>query len=574
MRRPITLVVLAMIFVRAESATGQLPIFLERMAPAAPASPPAGTTAPTVVTLPAVITLTASIVLPAGFVLPSTAPPTSVEAVYQAVGPTALPGTEFAIPVSAVAPRATQTTATQTTATQTTATPGQVGDQIPVSIPPVPAENDYPIDLPTAIHLAGGESLAVALARHQWREASARARAAEALWLPSIRAGFNYNKHEGVIQDVVGNAFNTSRGALYNGFGAGAVGAGSPTYPGLVANFHLADALTEPQAARWTASSRSRATTAAMNDALLEAGLAYVELLAAAQEAAVAADILDYARRLSDLTGEFAKNGAGTLADADRARAEANLRTLEVARAQEGFDVARARLGQLLRIDPLLRIVPLDDRVEPLEIVDPQLPTSELVARGLSSRPELAEQRDLVNAAVNRLRRERLAVLMPSVLVGTSYGAFGAGTGGKIDGYGDRFDLDAVAYWELKNLGVGNRAAASIAAARVDQERTRQLAAMDRVAREVVEADARLRARRDRMAAARDATAAAEDSLRRNTERIHNAIGLPIETLQALGALATARREYVRAVSDYNAAQLTLERAMGYPVDGRADPQQ
>jgi outer membrane protein TolC len=94
---------------------------------------------------------------------------------------------------------------------------------------------------------------------------------------------------------------------------------------------------------------------------------------------------------------------------------------------------------------------------------------------------------------------------------------------------------------------------------------------MDRVAREVVEAEARLRARRNRMAAARDAVAAAEDSLRRNDERIHNAVGLPIETLQALGALATARREYVRAVSDYNAAQLTLQRAMGYPVDGRAE---
>jgi outer membrane protein TolC len=271
------------------------------------------------------------------------------------------------------------------------------------------------------------------------------------------------------------------------------------------------------------------------------------------------------------LTGEFARNGAGTLADADRARAEANLRTLEVARAQEGYDVARAKLAQLLRIDPALKIVPIEERVEPLELVDPTLPMAELVARGLSARPELAEQRDLVAAAVSRLRRERLAVLMPSVLVGASYGGFGAGTGGTIAGYGDRFDFDAVAYWELRNLGAGNRAATGIAAARVDQVRTRRLAAMDLVAREIVEADARVKARRNRIAAARDATAAAEDSLRRNSERIHNGVGLPIETLQALGALATARREYVRAVSDFNAAQLTLERAMGYPVDGQAD---
>jgi hypothetical protein len=40
---------------------------------------------------------------------------------------------------------------------------------------------------------------------------------------------------------------------------------------------------------------------------------------------------------------------------------------------------------------------------------------------------------------------------------------------------------------------------------------------------------------------------------------------LPIEVLQAIQALATSRREY-SAVADYNSAQFTLHRSLGWPI--------
>jgi outer membrane protein TolC len=426
----------------------------------------------------------------------------------------------------------------------------------------------HPIDLSTAIYLAGSESLGVALAREQWREASARVQAAEVLWLPSIRAGLNYNKHEGVIQDVIGNAFPTSRGAFYSGLGAGAVGAGSPSYPGIVANFHLADALFQPLAARQFAASRSRTVTAAMNDALLDAALAYTDLLARAQELAVAVETHHHAEKLSLLAADYSRSGSGTVADADRARTELFARETAVTQAQEGYEVARARLAQVLRLDPTLKLAPVEEHVVPLELIEADLPVAELVARGLSTRPELAELRHLTAAAAERLRRERYAPLVPSVLVGTSYGGFGAGTGGTIAGYGNRFDFDAVAYWEMRNLGAGDRAARSVAQSQVNQTCIRQSALMDQVAREIVEAHARVESRRRQIATATEAVAAAEASHRRNFERIHGGEGLPIESLQAVQALASARREYVRAVSEFNAAQFTLQRSLGWPVSG------
>lgn len=443
----------------------------------------------------------------------------------------------------------------------------------PAAVPSsTPVEEGFPIDLAAAVHLAGGESLAVALAREQTREANARVQAAEALWLPSIRLGLNYNKHEGVIQDVVGNAFRTSRGAFFNGLGAGAVGASSPAYPGLAANFHLADALIQPLAARQTAAARYDATTAARNDALLDGALGYLDLLNRAQDLAVATEARGRAAQLAELTGHFARSGMGTAADADRARAELSLRDVDLTRCREAYDVARARLAQVLRLDPTLKLVPTEEFVAPLELTAAELPVAELVARGLSSRPELAEHRHLVCAAVERLRRERYAPLVPSVLVGTSFGGFGAGLGGNISGYGDRFDFDAVAYWELRNLGAGDRAARGVAQSQLNQARVRQLAMLDLVAREVVEAHAAVTSRRRQIEAARAAVAAAQDSYRRNVDRIHGGEGLPIETLQSLQAWATAEREYVRAVIDFNAAQFRLQRAMGYPVDSSTPP--
>lgn len=429
-----------------------------------------------------------------------------------------------------------------------------------------PAADEYPIDLATAVHLAGSESLAVALAREQTREAAARVRAADALWLPSIRVGLNYNKHEGVIQDVAGNPINTSRGALYNGLGAGAVGAGSPVYPGLAANFHLADALIQPLAARQTAAARRDATSAAANDALLHGALGYLDLLAKAQELAIAAETRTRAQLLADLTADFARTGNGTLADADRARVELALRDIEVSRTKQAYDIARARLAEVLRLDPMLKLTPVEESVAVLSLIDEGVPVAEHVARGLSSRPELAEHRHLVCAAVERLRRERYAPLVPSVLVGASFGGFGAGLGGQIGGYSDRFDFDAVAYWELRNLGVGDQAARAAAQSQVNQARIRQLAVMDQIAREVVEAHAAVLSQREQVKSAQDALAASQDSYRRNVERIHGGEGLPIETLQAIQAWATAEREYTRAITDLNAAQLRLQRATGWPI--------
>src|SRR5581483_10539474 len=100
-----------------------------------------------------------------------------------------------------------------------------------------------PLDLPTALGMTQGQNPRVAFAQAQIAQSLAVHDAARALWLPSIRAGGNYNKHEGRIQRVEGQNIDVSRGAAFGGFGANAVGAGSPGVPGIYAYFQTTDAI-------------------------------------------------------------------------------------------------------------------------------------------------------------------------------------------------------------------------------------------------------------------------------------------------------------------------------------------
>jgi outer membrane protein TolC len=431
---------------------------------------------------------------------------------------------------------------------------------------PVDDPDSFAIDLATALRLADAENWQIAIAREQVNLALARVDAANALWLPSVRGGVNYNRHDGAIQDVRGIEFNTTRSALYAGAGAGIYGAGTPLFPGIYTNFHLADALFQPLAARQFAGARGRAAVAATNDTLLQVTLAFLELLRAGEEVVIAEGVRDDARQLADITRAYAETGEGLESDANRARTELATRENDVTRAREMQSVVSARLAQLLRLDPTVRLDPAEPAVVPIELISQDTPVKELVARGLSGRPELAECQLLVGEAVARMRRERLAPLIPSILMAASYGGMGAGVNTDMASFKDRFDFDAVAYWEMRNFGFGDAAARRGACSSLRTTQLRQMSMMDQVAREVAEAHVQVQSRKVQISIATRGVAAAGESYRQNVDRIEQAKGLPIEVLQSIQALAQARRELLRTVIDYNYAQFTLYRALGWPA--------
>lgn len=424
----------------------------------------------------------------------------------------------------------------------------------------------YPLDLPAALGLVGGQHPVVGFAQWRVQEAYAQLDQAEVMWLPSLQAGFSYHRHDGNYQASNGQIVDVNRNSFQYGLGAGAVGAGTTPRPGVVAQFHMADALFQPDIAQKNAWAREHGASAVYNKQLLDAALAYIDLLSAEQDRRILEESRDRTEELAKLTGDFAITGQGLQADADRLATELVLVKSRLAEVNERADISAARLAQALSIDPGQRIVPVDPTVVPIELVSLDYNKRTLISTGLSHRPELKEAQNLVSAACDEYKRQKYAPLIPSVLLGFSSSGFGGGLGGATNNVDGRYDLDALMMWEVRNLGFGEKAVRRETQARVEQAKFEKVRLLDQVAAEIAEAHSQVVHRRHRIDITQQAIQSAQDSYDRNLSRIRDGQGLPIEVLQSLRALEEARRSYLKAVVEYNQAQFQLQWALGWQV--------
>src|SRR5262249_48243867 len=134
------------------------------------------------------------------------------------------------------------------------------------------------------------------------------------------------------------------------------------------------------------------------------------------------------AREVARLTVNHARAGQGRLSDADRAIVEVDQRNAEVLQAEAAVLSASARLAELLGLDPAVHLKATDGWVVPAPIVPAPAPRPELIALALTQRPELAERRAEVRAALYRLSQAKLLPFAPNVVLGYSAGTFGGGS--------------------------------------------------------------------------------------------------------------------------------------------------
>ncbi len=425
----------------------------------------------------------------------------------------------------------------------------------------------YPIDLATALRLAGANNLQIAFAREQVQAALAREDRADVLWVPSLRAGLVYNYHSGPIQDTSGTIVDVDRGSLFVGGGMGSGNSpltGPAGGPRMFVDLPLVDVLFEPLAARQSVCVAQANQTAAFNDTLLETTLAYIGLLRETSSVVIAEEAVTNASELARLSGEYARTGQGLQADADRAQAELKARQRAVLESREQVAVRSAELARILRLDPATRLAPLETVPAPLHLVDRNADVRSLISQAQSARPEMVATNAAVQETWYRTRQEHWRPWTPHIYAGTSGGGFGGGQGADIDDFGGRADFDVAALWQVENLGLGNAARRR---ERESQNRQSHLAyrqMADRVAMEVTQAHQRIQYRASRIDVAEDQVRSASEALRLNLEGIQQGVLRPIEIQQAIGALALARQAYLDSVMDYNQAQFALLRAIGH----------
>src|SRR5262249_17767675 len=133
---------------------------------------------------------------------------------------------------------------------------------------------------------------------------------------------------------------------------------------------------------------------------------------------------------LLPLIRDYVKTGLALLSDQSRVEADVVRRHEERVRALQEVRTASAELARLLHLDPGGFLLPVEDFRWPLNLPGEEwadVPLEDLAAFALQNRPELAENRALIDAALARLRTAEWRPLLPNVIVNYNWGGFGGG---------------------------------------------------------------------------------------------------------------------------------------------------
>ena len=423
------------------------------------------------------------------------------------------------------------------------------------------------IDLSTALKLADADNTRIALARERVNQAEAQLAQARALILPDLVAGASYAHHDGRLQETNGNILDVERSSGFAGLGSGAVGAGDVQVSGIGLNLDLGDALYAPLVASQQLLAAEAQSEAVKNQTLLAVAAGYFELVRAQGNLEIAAEAHANAADLAKTTNDFAETGEGLKSDSERAGVEVLVRQRDIAAARELVAIRSVELARLLRLKVGTELRATSSSEARVQWVDASRGAETLTTEALANRPELKSGDAQLKAAEQNLKRAKLAPLLPKLSFGASTGGFGGGAGDSISNSGNRTDVSVGLYWKLDGLGFGQRARAKEMESLHEQARLIRVEIEDGIAAEVAAALAAVRNRRSQISSGSAAVTGARKSYELNRTRVFENQGLPIETLQAIQSLATARSLHRDSVIDYNIAQFQLYTAVGQPTE-------
>lgn len=436
-----------------------------------------------------------------------------------------------------------------------------------------PPEQVYPIDLVTALKLAESLNPYIARSRVAIQEAMAQRLMACALLLPTFRGGGNYHLHNGVLQTSFGLMRVVNSRALYQGWGARTLAAETVAFPGLGIFSPLTDAFFLPLVTRQQVSVRSAESAAVAQEILLQVATKHLDLMAAQLRLLALKQSEADLHKIVEETEAFARTGRGRLSEANRARTEALLLHTEEQQAEEDVVVAAAELSRLLHLDPVVRLQVPCQFMELLHLIDPCTSLDHLLHIAVAQRPDLAAVREEIARREIQIRQEKWRPFLPVIWLGYSAGTFGGYTNRRDlvpvrntwNNFAGRTDFDIRVWWEILNLGAGNHALVHQRCA----ERNLAMAELSRLInaarREVAASLAEVQVQRQQVEIARARLQRAEIGLKEDYARSRGGEGLPIELLNNMNRLRSARVNLVNVYYSYNRAQVRLFVALGQP---------
>ncbi len=422
--------------------------------------------------------------------------------------------------------------------------------------PAAPAARALPISLDAVFRLAEEQNPQVALARAKVREASAEKAVAAKAWLPAVYAGTAYYRHEGGIQNEDGTLQHSSFGALFGGLE-------------LSARLDPRDvAYQQINAARrvW----QQKGELSRINyETLLDAASTYVDLLAVRTGEVLARSTRKQLENLHKRTTTLAESEPAAKVEVVRIEAELRNREQVLAGLRADGQAASAKLAYLLGLEDCTQLVPVDERLVPLELVNAAPPVCDLVAQALASGPGVREMEGLLALVHESMERAKgPGQYLPVVRMRMLQGGFGAGPGSELD-WDNRWDLGVQVRWNLTEH-LTRRERRRVAQARLDQLHWAQQDLRGKLTLGVQEAREAIHSNREQIRLAEEQVRQSEQAYKLSYEQMRNNIpGVSSGVVQlSLQAQSMAQANLIRAIRAHNRAQLRLLLLLGGSSSG------
>jgi outer membrane protein TolC len=409
----------------------------------------------------------------------------------------------------------------------------------------------YPIDLPMALRLAGAQNLEIQIARERLEEAQANRSSALERFFPWIAPGITYHRRDGVAQAV---PQGTISDAHFQSYSPGAA---------LAAQLDVGDAIYNSLVAKQLVRASDQALEAQRQDTILSVAKDYFDLARAKALIDVAAEAFqtsqDYQRQLHEAVE------AGIAFKGDELRVQTQTKQYQILLRQslEQQRLTAVELARILHLDPRVELVPQDNGLTRLTLVETNLPVDTLVERALTSRPELKQSTALVGAARDSRKGAAYGPLIPSL----SAQAFGGGLGGGPDSGPSRFGAEGDYLigltWRIGPGGLFDPGRMRAAKARLAEAQLSDAKLKDDITSQVVSGLARAQSLSDQIELTEAKLTAARETLRVTHERKQFGVGIVLEDIQAQQDLERARADYLSAIAEFNKSQYDLFKTIG-----------
>lgn len=414
-----------------------------------------------------------------------------------------------------------------------------------------------PIDLSTALRLAGAQNLDVKLAAEQTALARAAHLQAQELFFPWVTIGAAYQGHQGKIQAVDGPIIDAQKTAV-------------STAAAVKMQIDLGDAYFKTLVTQQLVEKAARDSEAELQDAMETAALAYFDLVQAQAFAGVAAEAVHISEDYEGQLRRAVDAGIAFAGDAYRIQTELEHNRLVHRQALENRRVSAALLARVLHLDPAVNLLPEDETPSPLTIMPATESLESYVQRALSDRPEMHATAAEREAARRTLAGAKYGPLLPTLGAQYYYGGLGGGTGNEVANYNQSSDYGVGLSWRIGPGGLFDFGRIAAESSRLHTTELTGEKLHDEIIRQVVASYTRLHSLSDQIGMARRELVSAQKALEISRQRVAFGVSEVIERIQAEQELTRARREYLGTVAEYNKAQFTLRWAIGGNLQERA----